>query len=96
MSVKRTTRRFKHIEEALGCINDIEGLTKRLDHLKLLIGATPCAVCEKETGVETFCFGCLDFICNTCQPPEPETIVSGPHTLDDHREMAAQIAGKAL
>ena len=92
MNIKRTTRRFKHIEEALGHISSIENLTKRLDHLKLLlIGETPCALCGQETDVETFCFGCLDFLCNRCQPPEPELIVAGPHTLDDHREVAAQV-----
>ena len=91
MSIKRTTRRFKHIEEALSHLTTIERATKRLDHLKLLIGETPCAVCGKETGFETFCFGCLDFICDMCQPPEPEFIVAGPHVLDDHREVAAQV-----
>lgn len=91
MMIKRTTRRFKHIEEALGHMTTIEGATKRLSFLKELIGETPCAVCGKETTFETFCFGCLDFICNACQPPEPELIVAGPHTLEDHREVAAQV-----
>ncbi len=91
MSIKRTTRRFRHIEEALGHIDTIQRANKRLDHLKLLIGDTLCAVCGKVTEFETFCFGCLDFICDICQPPEPGTIVSGPHTLDDHREVATQV-----
>jgi hypothetical protein len=91
MSIKRTTKRFKQIEEALEHIDAVENLTKRLDHLKLLVGATPCALCGKDAGLGAFCFGCLDFICETCQPPEPGAAPAGPHTLDDHREVAAQV-----
>jgi hypothetical protein len=91
VNVKRTTRRFKHIEKALGYISEVEALNRSIALLKVRIGETPCALCGKETDLETFCFGCLDFLCNICQPPEPELIVAGPHTLDDHREVAAQV-----
>ena len=89
MTVRRSSRRFKHINEALGHINQIESLNQRLDDLKLFIGETPCALCGQRTGLESFCFGCLDFTCPTCSPAEPGLIVSGPHTLDDHREIKA-------
>jgi hypothetical protein len=91
MSIKRTTRRFKHINEALEHLSFIEKTTRRVDYLKELIGETLCTLCGRNAPLDTFCFGCLDFICNTCQPPEPEFIVAGPHTLDDHREVAAQV-----
>ena len=85
MAVKRSTRRFKRIDEALELISGIQFASKRLDVLKALIGETPCALCGGVAPVETFCFGCLDFVCDICQPPDREEyIVSGPHTLEDH------------
>ncbi len=90
--IKRTTRRFKHIEEALGHLSTIERLTARLNFLKQLIDPTPCALCGQGADLDAFCFGCLDFICAVCQPPDrPEFIVAGPHTLDDHREARAEM-----
>ena len=92
MRIKRTTRRFKHIEEALGHLSAIERLTARLDFLKQLIGPTPCVLCGQDATIESFCFGCLDFICEVCQPLDrPEFIVAGPHALDDHEEARAEM-----
>ena len=90
--IKRATRRFKHIEEALGILSAVERQMARLDFLKQLIGPTPCALCGQGATVESFCFGCLDFICDACQPLDrPEFIVAGPHTLDDHKEAQAEM-----
>lgn len=90
--IKKTTRRFKHIEEALGHLSAIERLTSRVAYLKQFIDPTSCALCGQDTDLETFCFGCLDFICNVCQPPDQEEfIVAGPHTLDDHKEARAEM-----
>lgn len=90
--IKRTTRRYKHIEEALGHLSAIERLTARVDFLRQFIDPTPCALCGQDAAIDQFCFGCLDFICNVCQPPDQEEfIVAGPHTLDDHRETRAEM-----
>lgn len=97
MTVKRTTRRYKHIEKALGQLVIIERAQQHVDHLKVLIGETPCAVCGQQTELDNFCFGCLDFICTTCQPVGPDdVVVAGPHTLDGHKEMAAQLVGSQM
>lgn len=90
--IKRTTRRFKLIEEALHHLAAIERLTAAVEPLKTEIGSTPCTLCGKDAGLDNFCFGCLDFICQVCQPPDRyEFVVAGPHTLDDHREAKAEM-----
>lgn len=90
--IKRTTRRFKLIEEALHHLAAIERLEAKVEPLQAEIGPTPCALCEKDAGLDNFCFGCLDFICQVCQPVDrPEFIVAGPHTLEDHQEAKSEM-----
>ena len=89
--IKRTTSRFKLIDEANALISCIERDTAQVALIKQLIGQTTCGVCGKDAPVETFCYGCLDFICDECQPPyEPEFIVSGKHDVDAHKESKRQ------
>ena len=89
--MRRNTIRFKAIEEALGHIDHVNRLNDRLAHLKEIIGDTPCILCPEPAKIENFCFGCLEFVCERCSPSDPAVAVAGPHTLDAHREVAAQI-----
>ena|SRR3990167_5923375 len=89
--IKRNTSRFKLIDEANALIPCIERATTRLTLIKQFIGSTPCVVCRKDAPIETFCYGCLEFICDECQPPdEPKFIVSGKHDIGAHKESKSQ------
>ena len=79
-----TTKRMRHIEELCNLQDTIERAQQRIETLRIFIGATPCGLCGREAKIETWCYGCRNFICDRCEADvlDPPT---GTHQSEAHR-----------
>ena len=46
-----------------------------------------CYFCHKPTTTDNYCYGCKQYICAECDPPEVSDFC-GPHTVERHKTIS--------